>query len=113
MVHVLVYYRGTVEFAAYIHDPEGHGCQTFQSILAPVFLGASVYISFTGMLRSLKAESLTPLNCTLQTSLFIIGHIVSFGLQIAGLILQLVLDNKNVGTAIVIVGFVLQLIVFG
>lgn len=100
-----------LEISAYFQNSAGHGTQSVQVIIAPIFIAASIYMSFGGVLKRAKIPSV--INSGLSSFLFIVGDIVSFGLQIAGIVLQMVLDNKAIGTGLVIGGFVLQLISFG
>ena len=101
-----------LEITGYFSSGGGHGVQTAQVIIAPIFLAASVYISFGGLMKRLQSPSPFIVSHGFQSFLFVVGDIVSFGLQIAGIVLQLVLDNSGVGTGMIIGGFALQIVSF-
>lgn len=101
-----------LEITGYFSPGGGHGVQTVQVIIAPIFLAASVYISFGSLMKRLQAPTAFVVSHGFQSFLFIVGDIASFGLQIAGIVLQLMLENHNIGTGMIIGGFVLQLISF-
>lgn len=101
-----------LEITGYFSSGGGHGVQTAQVIIAPIFLAASVYISFGGLMKRLQSPSAFIVSHGFQSFLFIVGDILSFGLQIAGIVLQFVLDNSRVGTGMIIGGFALQIISF-
>lgn len=103
---------GILEITGYLSSGGGHGAQTVQVIIAPIFIAASVYISLGGLLKRLKVKNIIPINTSFQSILFIVVDVVCFGLQIAGIVLQLINDNKTIGTAMIIGGFVLQLLSF-
>ena len=101
-----------LEITGYFSSGGGHGVQTVQVIIAPIFLAASVYISFGNLMKRLQSPSAFIISHGFQSFLFVVGDIASFGLQIAGIVLQLVLDNSGVGTGMIIGGFALQIISF-
>ncbi|KAI5952128.1 hypothetical protein CANMA_005115 [Candida margitis] len=96
--------------SAYFQNSAGNGVQSVQVIIAPIFIAASVYVSLGGLLKKLEIFKVG-FNRKFQSFLFIIGDI-TFGLQIAGVVLQMIEDNKALGQGLVIGGFVLQIISF-
>lgn len=110
--HMLWLIIGTIlELSAFFQNSAGHGVQSVQVIIAPIFIAASVYISFSGLLKKLEIPKVG-FNRRFQSFLFIIGDIVSFGLQIAGVVLQMIEDNKALGQGLIITGFVVQIVSF-
>lgn len=101
---------GILEISSYFSSNAGNGTQTVQVIIAPIFLAASVYISLGSLLKRLEVTSV--INNKLQSFLFIMGDIVSFGLQVSGVVLQMILDNKALGKGLAIGGFILQIVSF-
>lgn len=110
--HMLWLIIGTIlELSAFFQNSAGHGVQSVQVIIAPIFIAASVYISFSGLLKKLEIPKVG-FNRRFQSLLFIIGDIVSFGLQIAGVVLQMIEDDKALGQGLIITGFVVQIVSF-
>ena len=103
---------GILEISGLFSNTAGHGSQSLQVIIAPIFLAASIYISFGKLLKRLGVTNVSPMNVSLQSALFIIGDVVAFGLQIAGIVVQMMDVNRTVGTIMIIIGFVVQLISF-
>lgn len=89
-----------------------HGAQSVQVIIAPIFFVASIYISFGNVSKRLLSKDEIS-HTGIKSFGFIIGDVISFGLQIAGIVLQLIEDSPTLGTALVIIGFVIQIISFG
>lgn len=102
---------GILEITAYATKNQGNGTQTVQAIIAPIFIAASVYVAFGKLLKRTEARQLIHINFNVTTTFFILGDIVSFGLQVAGIVLEFI-TSRSLGTALIIVGFVIQLISF-
>lgn len=103
---------GTIlELSAFFQNSAGHGVQSVQVIIAPIFIAASVYVSFSGLLKKLEIDKVG-FNRRAQSFLFIIGDIISFSLQIAGVVLQMIEDDKSLGQGLIITGFVVQIVSF-
>ncbi|CAD1813484.1 RTA1 like family protein [Candida parapsilosis] len=110
--HMLWLIIGTIlELSAFFSNNAGNGVQSVQVIIAPIFIAASVYFSFSGLLKKLEIPKIG-FNRRFQSFLFIIGDIISFGLQIAGVVLQMIEDDKSLGQGLIITGFIVQIVSF-
>ncbi|KAI5967508.1 hypothetical protein KGF57_000348 [Candida theae] len=100
-----------LEVTAFFQNSAGNGVQSVQVIIAPIFIAASVYVSFSGLLKNLEIDKIG-FNRKAQSFLFIVGDIASFGLQVAGVVLQMIEDNKSLGQGLIITGFIIQIVSF-
>lgn len=102
--------------AASARKPEQVGLyigQTLPIILAPAFLAASVYMSY-GRIIAFVGERHSPIRASRVTKLFVTFDVLSFFIQGAGGGLQSnSSSDPNLAKAVLIVGFVIQIISFG
>lgn len=101
---------GILELSGYAEKSAGNGSQSVQVIIAPIFLAASVYLSFGKLARKLDAEKISSSRSHIQSAIFVTGDVVSLGLQISGIVLGFMDEPKSLGKILVIIGFVLQLV---
>lgn len=100
---------GILELSGYADTTAGDGSQSVQVIIAPIFLAASIYLSFGKLLRKLDHDILSFSRSCTQSTVFVIGDIASLGLQISGIVLGS-MSRKTLGKALVISGFTVQLL---
>ncbi|CCH44628.1 putative membrane protein [Wickerhamomyces ciferrii] len=97
-----------LEIVGYIQISNG----TIQSvciIIAPLFLAATFYMSMNKVLKAYGTQDLNPIKAF--SVIFVIGDFVSLGLQIAGIVIQFVV-NLQTGRIMVIISFVIQILLF-
>jgi hypothetical protein len=81
---------------------------------APIFLAATVYMSFSRIIVSLEADDLSAVRPKWMSRWFIVGDVVCFIVQLAGVGMGVTtsLDIQKIGAKVVVVGLVFQILVF-
>lgn len=98
-------------------DPHNFGAWTLQAFLiicAPPMISATVYMSLGRTIRALEARENALMSPRATTPLFVIGDLIAFISQLAGIGLQAARSasaNAN-GKKIVLAGWIFQLILF-
>ncbi|AET39085.1 Pug1p Ecym_4001 [Eremothecium cymbalariae DBVPG len=82
-------------------------------LVAPALMAASIYMLFGRMLRLLQLTSLSFVPSRFFTAVFVTGDLVSFMMQCTGGGMMATESKQTLGTRIVSVGLVVQLIIFG
>ena len=101
-----------IEIVGYVQLHSGSSSQSVCIIIAPIFLAASVYLSFARTLEHFQARKLSPFNVSFFAFSFFIGDVICLGLQITGVVFQFMNGKEHIGKAIVIISFTLQIILF-
>lgn len=102
----LISRNNTTDTAPYI-------AQTVMLLVAPALMAASIYMNFGRLLVLLRATSISYVPARFSTAIFVAGDVFSFFLQAAGGGILASTDNHRLGSNIVIVGLVVQVLVFG
>ncbi|KAJ5605490.1 RTA1 domain protein [Penicillium lagena] len=89
-----------------------YSIQSVFLLLGPTLFAASVYMVLGRIIRSVRAEkySLVPINWL--TKVFVMGDVLSFMVQGGAAGLMVTGNNASLGSKIVVVGLVIQLITF-
>jgi hypothetical protein len=82
-------------------------------LLAPVLFAASIYMVLGRLVRATKGEAHSIIKPRWLTRLFVTGDILSLTIQGSGGGLMVVAEFGKVAQAIVIVGLVFQIVIFG
>ncbi|KAH3663499.1 hypothetical protein OGAPHI_004900 [Ogataea philodendri] len=91
----------------------GNSGQQIEVYLAPIFMAASVYMCFGRVVSSLDANNLALISGRWLTAVFVVGDVLCFASQCAGIVLQYMSDSLHTtGKVIAIISFVLQLLLF-
>lgn len=97
-----------LEVTGYLSTAAGYGTQSVQVIVAPIFLSTSVYMSLGTLIKRMDVKDFIPFRTA--SFCFVLGNVISLGLQIAGVVLGKVQEDKSLGTSITIAGFAVQLL---
>ncbi|KAH3666346.1 hypothetical protein OGAPHI_004535 [Ogataea philodendri] len=104
---------GILEAVGYFCINTDEGGQSLEIYLAPIFMAATVYMCFGRVISSLEANKLALISGRKLTALFVIGDILCFFTQCAGIVLQYDFNNlETIGKIIAIISFTLQLVLF-
>ena len=87
--------------------------QNSMILLAPVFLAATIYATFGRITRSANAEKFSIIRPDWVTKLFVTGDVVSLMVQGSAAGLMLMAGHMKMGQSIVIVGLIIQILLFG
>ncbi|GLA26010.1 RTA1-domain-containing protein [Aspergillus phoenicis ATCC 13157] len=82
-------------------------------LIGPVLFSASVYMVLGRLIRSVNAEKYSLIRITRVTKVFVTGDILSFLVQGQGSGLMATDGLENIAKAIVIIGLMIQIIMFG
>ncbi|CUS22496.1 LAQU0S05e06700g1_1 [Lachancea quebecensis] len=87
--------------------------QTVMLLVAPALMAATIYMNFGRLLTLLRATKLSMVPARFNTTIFVMGDVLSFVLQGAGGGILGASDNHQLGSNIVIAGLAIQVFVFG
>ncbi|KAF1345397.1 RTA1 like protein-domain-containing protein [Delphinella strobiligena] len=89
--------------------------QSILILVAPALFAASIYMVLGRIIRLLHADNISIIKPKWLTKIFVAGDVFSFLVQAAGagLMAQGTLSGYNTGSNIVIVGLVIQMVIFG
>ncbi|CUS22490.1 LAQU0S05e06568g1_1 [Lachancea quebecensis] len=87
--------------------------QTVMLLVAPALMAATIYMNFGRLLILLRATKLSVVPARFNTTIFVLGDVLSFVLQAAGGGLLGASDQHQLGSNIVIAGLAIQVFVFG
>ncbi|MCJ1294180.1 hypothetical protein MMC34_005737 [Xylographa carneopallida] len=91
--------------------------QTLLLLVAPGLFAASIYMQLGRIIRVTGGEKYFLVRRTWLTKVFVIGDVVSFGIQAAGkcggLISGQTIDGINNGEKVIVIGLVVQIVFFG
>ncbi|KAB8069335.1 RTA1 like protein [Aspergillus leporis] len=87
--------------------------QNLLILISPVLFAASVYMVLARLIRSVGAEKYSLIRINWVTKTFVTGDILSFLVQGQGSGLMATEGLQNIAKAIVIVGLMIQILVFG
>ncbi|KAJ5771692.1 hypothetical protein N7520_002221 [Penicillium odoratum] len=90
-----------------------YAIQTIMILLAPTLYAASVYMILGRLVRYLHAEKLSLVPVKWMTKIFVAGDVFSFLLQSAGGGMMAGETTRTLGSNVVIIGLVVQLLFFG
>lgn len=82
-------------------------------LLAPVLFAASIYMVLGRVIRATKGEAHSIIKPRRLTRLFVMGDILSLAVQGTGGGLMVVAEHGKLAQVIVILGLVLQIVIFG
>ncbi|KAL2875435.1 hypothetical protein SGCOL_009345 [Colletotrichum sp. CLE4] len=93
----------------------GFVMQAILILVAPALYAASIYMILGRLIRTLRADHLSLLPVPWVTKIFVTGDIVSFTMQAGGGGIQAAgtLELYDIGEKIIIVGLLVQIVVFG
>ncbi|SCU88333.1 LADA_0E09516g1_1 [Lachancea dasiensis] len=101
-----------LEIVGYVQEHSGSSSQAASIIIAPIFLAASVYVSFSHIINHYELRHLIPVPPSLLSLLLFCIDLLCLAAQVAGIVLQFMSGKQNVGRALVIISFVFQIILF-
>ncbi|KAK0654855.1 RTA1 like protein-domain-containing protein [Cercophora newfieldiana] len=113
---------GFMEFIGYAarasaHDKTGNlmpfVIQNTMILLAPVLFAASIYMTLGRVIRAVKGERFSFIRPGRLTKLFVAGDILSLTIQGSAAGLMIISKLAKMGQTIVIVGLVVQIVIFG
>ncbi|KAK1532953.1 RTA1 [Colletotrichum costaricense] len=93
----------------------GFVMQAILILVAPALYAASIYMILGRLIRTLRADKLSLLPVPWVTKIFVTGDVVSFTMQAGGGGIQAAgtLELYDIGEKIIIVGLLVQIVVFG
>ncbi|KXH51972.1 hypothetical protein CNYM01_10511 [Colletotrichum nymphaeae SA-01] len=93
----------------------GFVMQAILILVAPALYAASIYMILGRLIRTLRADHLSLLPVPWVTKIFVTGDVVSFTMQAGGGGIQAAgtLELYDIGEKIIIVGLLVQIVVFG
>ncbi|KAK1447479.1 hypothetical protein CMEL01_09318 [Colletotrichum melonis] len=93
----------------------GFVMQAILILVAPALYAASIYMILGRLIRTLRADNLSLLPVPWVTKIFVTGDVVSFTMQAGGGGIQAAgtLELYDIGEKIIIVGLLVQIVVFG
>ncbi|KAL0769124.1 hypothetical protein CaCOL14_008432 [Colletotrichum acutatum] len=93
----------------------GFVMQAILILVAPALYAASIYMILGRLIRTLRAEHLSLLPVPWVTKIFVTGDVVSFTMQAGGGGIQAAgtLELYDIGEKIIIIGLLVQIVVFG
>ncbi|KAI3557184.1 RTA1 [Colletotrichum abscissum] len=93
----------------------GFVIQAILILVAPALYAASIYMILGRLIRTLRADNLSLLPVPWVTKIFVTGDVVSFTMQAGGGGIQAAgtLKLYDIGEKIIIVGLLVQIVVFG
>jgi hypothetical protein len=112
----------TVQFVGYAARASAHNktgklmpyiVQNNFILLAPVLFAASIYMVLGRIIRATQGEAHSLIKPKRLTKLFVIGDVLSLAIQGGGAGFMVVGDKAKLGQAIVLVGLVFQIVIFG
>lgn len=89
-----------------------YSIQSVFILLGPILFAATVYMTLGRLIRRVHAEQHSPIRVNWLTRVFVSGDVLSFLLQGTGAGIMAVGSMASLGKAIVMVGLVVQLVVF-
>lgn len=87
--------------------------QSLLLLVAPALYAGSIYMLFGRLLRAMECQKLMLVSSRFGTAIFVIGDVFSFLLQLAGGGLMAQEKGRNIGTRVVMVGLIVQIVFFG
>lgn len=112
-----------VEFVGFAARAYGHNnyterspfiVQTVLILVAPSLFAATVYMILGRIIRSVHAEKYSMVRVTWLTKIFVVGDVLCFFVQASGgAILAGSTENAQLGKNVILVGLVLQILLFG
>lgn len=96
------------------HSFSAYVLQWLPTLVAPIFIAATIYVTLSRIIRSLDASEFAAMSPRASTALFICSDVVLFCVQMAGGGLQITTSAsvQQTGVKLVIGGLVLQMLVF-
>ncbi|KAK1490335.1 RTA1 [Colletotrichum cuscutae] len=93
----------------------GFVMQAILILVAPALYAASIYMILGRLIRTLRADNLSLLPVPWVTKIFVTGDVVSFTMQAGGGGIQAAgtLELYDIGEKIIIVGLLVQMVIFG
>lgn len=87
--------------------------QTLCLLVAPALFAASIYMVLGRLILDLRSATLSPITPSLLTTVFVIGDVLSFLVQVMGAGLLSQAKYTNTGKTVILLGLAVQLIFFG
>jgi len=87
--------------------------QNTMILLAPVLFAASIYMTLGRVIRAVGGDRFSPIRPTRLTKLFVAGDVLSLAIQGSAAGLMVISSLANTGRMLVIVGLVVQIVIFG
>ncbi|KAH8674813.1 RTA1 like protein-domain-containing protein, partial [Tricladium varicosporioides] len=83
------------------------------TVIAPAFFAASIYMTLSRIIRCVKGEHLSVIRTSRLTKTFVIGDLLSLGVQGGASSLTSNEDTAKIGEDIVLAGLFIQLVLLG
>ncbi|KIX08558.1 uncharacterized protein Z518_03214 [Rhinocladiella mackenziei CBS 650.93] len=88
--------------------------QTVLILVAPSLFAATIYMILSRVIRAIRAEKYSMVRVTWLTKIFVVGDVLCFFVQAAGgSILAGSTDHADLGKNVVLLGLILQILLFG